>query len=664
MCRVKRAGGRSIGVALAVAVLLLSGCRRSAETPAGTTPDPADSGPGDPADPKVVVLGTAAAVHPDAWGLRLEERAGVFASAGQDDYVRLWSLETGELLAYMRAEVESLAFVPGTADLLVSLRREGAAILRREGRALQSRRLDGCPAPVAQAVVWPDADHATCLTRDGAVTVSIETGKLVRRLSEDRGRAMVGSPGGTLTVRHDHRIVQWTSGEAAPASHTHAGSGSRMATDAAGRVVALWPTATVATGPSFEIWHLDAPKVLNMAVSANGAQVATGGQVEVQVQIDQTGPQPKAIPVVPDAHEPVRIWNVQRRKVVRELGDHGLFVRGLEFSADGRRLLSTGQKDDLVHLWDLDTGREVDRPHPGHVARVGHVGVSRNGQTIISGSRRMVAAWDPSTGTVAKTRAFETKFEDLVRNLASASAGDTVVLARDRRVEIFADGISGEPRVVDPGFDVVHLSVDATGARMVLAGTDGPIELWDVSKGRKMQEFRRVPEPTSSVTRRVEAVQIAPDGGSVVVASWPNLWVFAVGRDEPLARLDESSKNRIAIADIAVSSGAEVIAAAGQSDEGPPLVVYQRTGRRITRHDPVGVSGDSYCVAAHPDGTRVAFGQHENVVVFTIEGETVQHAATLPAHTGDVNDLAFLPGTPRRLVSASDDTTLRLWPVP
>ncbi|KAJ1677789.1 U3 small nucleolar RNA-associated protein, partial [Spiromyces aspiralis] len=54
----------------------------------------------------------------------------------------------------------------------------------------------------------------------------------------------------------------------------------------------------------------------------------------------------------------IRIWNLSTRKCESVLEGHVSIVRGLDFTTDGRHLVSAG-RDSVIHIWDIKARRIV-----------------------------------------------------------------------------------------------------------------------------------------------------------------------------------------------------------------------------------------------------------------------------------------------------------------
>src|SRR5437764_355650 len=137
-------------------------------------------------------------------------------------------------------------------------------------------------------------------------------------------------------------------------------------------------------------------------------------------------------------------------KLVRSFGQGGW---SLSLSKDGKRLLCPGY-DHVVRLWDVETGKEVQR-FVGHTAEIWAAGLSPDGKEVVSGAWDLtVRVWDAATGK--ELRRFE-KVTDYPRCLAWSPDGKQVALG--------------------------HFTVAAPKAGKAT------VRLWDVATGKEVRAF-------------------------------------------------------------------------------------------------------------------------------------------------------------------------------
>ena len=140
---------------------------------------------------------------------------------------------------------------------------------------------------------------------------------------------------------------------------------------------------------------------------------------------------------------PLKVWEVATRRLVRRLNRHTGYCVSLDFSADGTRLAS-GSRDGSAIIWSTDTWKATQtlrNPDPGTVYSGGETGMvddvafSPDGKTLAMASREgNVLLWDVATGKLLETlKGHSSSVSALVfspdgRTLASGSVDQTVRL--------------------------------------------------------------------------------------------------------------------------------------------------------------------------------------------------------------------------------------------
>ena len=88
----------------------------------------------------------------------------------------------------------------------------------------------------------------------------------------------------------------------------------------------------------------------------------------------------------------IKLWDLKTGQEIRTILGHSWSVVALVFSPDGETLIS-GSWDKTVKLWQVSTGKEIDTL-AGHLDAVSTVAVSPNGQIIASGSKdKTIKLW-------------------------------------------------------------------------------------------------------------------------------------------------------------------------------------------------------------------------------------------------------------------------------
>ena len=210
----------------------------------------------------------------------------------------------------------------------------------------------------------PDGRYAACARSQGKTVeyIDLSDGSLVREMVQ--GRQVVslefshdGARLATTGEDHDACIFSVESGEVQFRMHhpdqlsalKWSPDGRLLAVDCADKKLRLWDTATGKLVR--EIEHEAVPYAL--AISPDGSRVATG------VGGDPISPL-LHLNFTPRDENPIYEWDIATGRKLRELTGHTYAVFGLDYSPDGKYLVSASF-DGSVRLWDAERGVEIDR---------------------------------------------------------------------------------------------------------------------------------------------------------------------------------------------------------------------------------------------------------------------------------------------------------------
>jgi serine/threonine protein kinase/WD40 repeat protein len=248
--------------------------------------------------------------------------------------------------------------------------------------------------------------------------------------------------------------------------------------------------------------------------------------------------------------DPERFQHLLRGHTPLEEMDHLSYIYDVDFSPDGRRMLSAAW-DDNVFLWDVATARVLTsvKGHQNEWARF-----TPDGARVVTlqanAKRATLRIWNPATGTIDAKKAL--RYGRKVPTAAFAGSGlavgalkvlqllDPTTLAVRRETTVPANiacldahrnriaygTIDGGGTVVNaadfrPLFQVsadtavTAIAFSPDGARLVGGGADGSVRLWRVGE----------PEPVWQVTidvrhrSEIYSLRFSRDGRRVAVAS-------------------------------------------------------------------------------------------------------------------------------------------------
>ena len=192
----------------------------------------------------------------------------------------------------------------------------------------------------------------------------------------------------------------------------------------------------------------------------------------------------------------IELWDVQRKESIHKLRGHKDQIRSMEFSPDGRTLVSAGGiRDHTVHIWDVDAKSLLYSIEEKYMS-VNAVAYSPNGQFIATGGGKEIRFWDASTGSL----------------LLKIEAGHGRVM----EVAYFPDG-----------------------NKLASLNINGLIRIWDVWTGKKLRTIRGY---ASGFYSGIYAVAYSPDGQTIAGAEGNAVMVWDARSGALLRKFIDASK--------------------------------------------------------------------------------------------------------------------------
>jgi len=179
-----------------------------------------------------------------------------------------------------------------------------------------------------------------------------------------------------------------------------------------------------------------------------------------------------------------KLWDMHTGEPLRTFTNHPSHVNSVEFSPDGRNILSTSKQ---MHLWNAESGKLL-RVFGGSIYPHDAV-FSPDGRHILSGnSDNTVRVWDSKTGKLQRTLTGHTNY---VYAVAFSPAGNHFVSGSQDKTLILWDITTGRPiskmRGHSGAVNSVTFSPDGT---LVLSGSwDSTAKIWHVKSGECIRTF-------------------------------------------------------------------------------------------------------------------------------------------------------------------------------
>jgi WD40 repeat protein len=250
--------------------------------------------------------------------------------------------------------------------------------------------------------------------------------------------------------------------------------------------------------------------------------------------------------VVLDYSREHKQWRVLHRL---DAGEHT--INSVDFSPDGRYLLSLSDPHGAIRVWDkeklaaaiwqwdMKTGKQVrcglwQRLHNDvsgcfldFTHKVTCAAFLPDGKSFVTWDGEGLHTWNRKSGR--RTRSIEVPKDLTTWNLAAiaAEAGVAMKLGAGRPVRLW-DIHSGKP-LPSPACDspVTNVAISADGSRLCVAG-GGRVCVWDAKTARKQRQFHVTGPTDSRIT-----LAVLPDGDRAVAAKGNaiSLWDLGEKRD-------------------------------------------------------------------------------------------------------------------------------------
>ncbi|HEX8106175.1 MAG TPA: AAA family ATPase [Kofleriaceae bacterium] len=550
-------------------------------------------------------------------------------TAGEADGLAIWDVATGRRLYALHGAIPATLAVDSKGARAATASDDGTVDVwdLSMRKHLWTQRHQA--SPITDIAFSPDGSLlATASEAGSAVLWSVQDGeakhRLIDHLGAVTGLAFSHDGNRIATAGADGRIVLWD---------THSGHKlelftqlpdvTKLAFDATGRFLAA------TSGNSLMLWdpvtqRMEEPlrhtsKVTAIAFSPDGRRFATTG-LDGTLRVWDASSRTERFWTSSDV--PLHDYGRSAGELSVSYGGEASWLRTVQFSTDGRKLVTTGA-DGSAKVWDVEAGGE-SLTFRAHEQAIRRIAVSPNGDQIATGSDDGTAAvWDADGH-----RVFGVPASRAVLALAYDATGTHLAVSDGKKVNVWTregnrvGSLEADDRVGD--LQWYH------GQDRIAVAAGPHVEIWSISDFRRMTVL--------DAKTPVQAVSISPEDDRYIASECRD----PEDADESAHHIclwDAHSFHKIAVL--------EPHAHGTRGDGQPQGVKEAGRGRAIL----------SLCFSR--DGSWLASSDDKTIKIWEIGGLGGHLRATLVGHREGIAGLAISPDG-RLLVSSGADR-IRLW---
>ena len=204
-----------------------------------------------------------------------------------------------------------------------------------------------------------------------------------------------------------------------------------------------------------------------------------------------------------DARYSIKLWDLETQSELIELRGHTSGICNLVYSPDGK-FLASGSSDGTIRFWNPDTGKEASLFSSGHSEFIKTIAFSDNGNIL------------RSADFSGKVENWRLDSRQLLSEFEFAPNGIMYAVAFSKDAKLYAT----QENRWNFAFDPLSSGYSARRNDMTLEPNENLIEIWDLSKHKKIHTF------TKDKMDDVDSLLFSPDG-NILVAGFAQQGIFS-----------------------------------------------------------------------------------------------------------------------------------------
>lgn len=418
--------------------------------------------------------------------------------------------------------------------------------------------------------------------------------------------------------------------------------------------------ATTGLDNHINIWDFNSQQ-LKVSIQANEGNPGRG----VGLEAIQFSKDDKEI-LCSDGSQNIRIYEVQTGQLKREMKDNFRienYLNDLIFNST-EDLIITGDAEGVIKIWNRKSGQVINRL-TGHTGAVKKVTLDLEDKVLYSiGLDRQIIAWNFKTGTIIKkipiqeailTRSSENMFLKLSDDGQYLIAGTTITGS----LYLFQTRTLKKIKTFkwDNYSDLMDVDFIPHQHQLVIGGLEQAAKIWDIPTDQYIKELR-------GMASQFQALAVSPNGkylaSSHGLLGQAVINIRTIENNQPYSQLGRAV---VALHTIAMLPKKALVVYAGADAR---LHIWNfKTAQKASIQQPhssciIADRGINKIVVNAAETIMVTGGCDGKIVLWTIEGDRFSITDTL-FHKAAITDLAF--SSDGHLASTSVDKTVKIWDI-